>query len=190
MGETKIVNGAIVTEIPVDTSVTNDQLERQSHKYEVARIKTFRGMDGQGLNAVLIRDHKAVAELLDEGCGGEMHFDWLDRKHGESAEEAMFNAFIEEERLKIPADKKVEGGLNMLERDIFSGEIWVNDEVDRIKNERRFRKICKTKTMFQVGDKIGGDEFLMLKGVDDKTRQYILKKFAGQKVRILNDEYK
>ena len=189
MSNTKIVNGALVTEIPVDTSVTNDQLERQSFKYEVARIKTFRGMDGQGLNAVLIRDHKAIAELLDEGCGGEMHFDWLDQKHGESAEEAMFKAFIEEEKLKIPADKK-DPDTGMLERSYFSGESWVNAEVDRIMNERRFRKTCKTKTMFQVGDKIGGDEFLVIKGVDDKTRQYILKKYAGQKVRILNDEYK
>ena len=189
MGNTKVVNGALVTEIPVDTSVTNDQLERQSHKYEVARIKTFRGMDGQGLNAVLIRDHKAVAEILDEGCGGEMRFDWLDQKHGESADEAMFEAFIAEEKLKIPADKK-DPETDMLVREYFSGAVWVDDEVNRILNDRKFRKVCKTKTLFQVGDKIGSDDFLVLKGVDAATRAYIEKKFKGQKVRILNDEYK
>src|ERR1043166_4185201 len=167
MSNTKIVNGALVTEIPVDTSVTNDQLERQGHKYEVAAIKTFRGMDGQGLNAILLRDHKKIAELLDEGCGGEMHFDWLDQKHGESAEEAMFQAFIEEEKLKIPADK-VDPDTGRPEREYFDGAWWVNGEVDRILNERRFRKTCKTKTMFQVDDKIGSDEFLVIKGIDDK----------------------
>ena len=30
---TKIVNGAVVTEIPLDPSVTNEQLEQQGHKY-------------------------------------------------------------------------------------------------------------------------------------------------------------
>jgi hypothetical protein len=189
MGNTKVVNGALVTEIPVDTSVTNDQLEQQSHKYEVGRIKTFRGMDGQGLNAVLIRNHKAVADILDEGCGGEMRFDWLDQKHGESAEEAMFEAFIAEEKLKIPADKK-DPETDVLEREYFDGATWVNMEVDRIMNDRRFRKACKTKTLFQVGDKIGSDDFLAIKGVDLATRQYIEKKYKGQKIRILNDEYK
>jgi len=186
---TKIVNGAVVTEIPLDPSVTNDQLERQSHKYEVAKIKTFRGMEGHGLNAILLRDHVKVAEIIDEGNGGEMNFDFLDMMHGESPEEAMFMGFIEEQRLKIPADKKDEE-IDILDRDIFNRDCWVWDEVNRTLDDRRFRKACKTKTLFQVGDKIGSDAFMQIKGVDPKTREYVINKFKGQKIRFLNDEFK
>lgn len=185
---TKIVNGALVTEIPVDTSVTNDQLEKQGHKYTVTKIKTFLGREGYGLNATLCRDKKAVAFIMDSGNGGMVDFDWVDQKRGESAEEAMFKGFIAEVVPPDPADKG--SNLDPLTIQQFAMEQWVNAEVDRIQNDKRFRKTCKTKTLFQVGTEVGGDEFQVIKGVDLATRQYIEKKYAGQKIRILNDEFR
>src|SRR5579871_284967 len=161
---TRIVNGAEVTEVPVDVSKTNDQLEREAaraagrpapsdaHKYEVAKIKTFRGMEGSGLNAVLLRDGKKAAELLDEGCGGMMYFHWVDGHH-DTPEEAKFQAFIEAERLKIPADKESHPGMN--DRELFDGDIWVWEQVEQVLHDRRFARICKKNTVFQVGSDIG-----------------------------------
>lgn len=188
MSNTKVVNGALVTEIPVDTSVTNERLERQGHKYEVTKIKTFIGRDGHGLNATLTRDGKKVAFILDEGCGGMVDFDWVDQKHGQSAEEAMFKVFIAQTVPPDPDDKDSTLGADTLQQ--FAMEQWVNAEVDRIKNDQRFRRACKTKTLFQVGDKIGSDEFTVIKGADLSARQWIEKKYTGQKIRILNDEFK
>lgn len=188
MSNTKVVNGAVVTEIDVDPTKTNEQLEGESHVYSLKGVKTFRGMDGQGLNATLYRGEKKVAFVLDEGCGGEMRFEFMDRMHGKSAEEDMWDAFIAAEKAKRDDTKKDEFGLT--EAGYFDGAHWVNKKVDDLLNDKRFRKMCKTKTLFQVGDKIGTGEFMGLKGVDIVTRQYIEKKYAGQKLRILNDEFK
>lgn len=187
-GNTKIVNGAIVTEIEVDTDKTNDQLERESYEYTLKGVKTFRGMDGQGLNANLMRGNKKVAEILDEGCGGEMRFDFLDFMHGKSKEEDLFNIFIAEQKLRADDVKKDEYGHT--ERFYFDAAHWVDTLVDNMANDKRFRKMCKTKTLFQVGKDIGGDGFMAMKGTDLKTRQYIETKYKGQKIRILNDEFK
>jgi len=197
MGDTKIVNGAEVTEIEVDPSKTNDQLEREAagtnrpqpsdaHKYSVAKIKTFRGMEGDGLNAVLLRDGAKAADILDEGNGGEMSYDWVDMNKG--VEEAKFAAFIEFERSKIPADKKDDDGFN--DHELFCGDIWVWDQVTEVLNDRRNRKACKTKTLFQVGKDIGTDRWLQVKGADPGARAWIEKKYAGQKIVFMNDRYK
>jgi hypothetical protein len=189
MGDTKIVNGALVTEIPVDTNVTNDQLEAQGHKYALTKVKTFRGRDGHGLNATLTRDGKPVAFILDEGCGGMVDFDWADQKHGESAEEAMFKGFIAQVVPPDPEDKGSTLDPRTLEQ--FAMESWVNAEVDRMSNDKRFRKMCKTKTLFQVGAEIGGESFNVIKGPClPHIREYLEKKYKGQKLRILNDEFK
>lgn len=156
-------------------------------QYGLRGIKTFQGRDGYGLNATLTRNGKAVCTLLDEGCGGMMFFDWHDRRGGASAEEDRFKAFIEIQRAEIPADKKNEYDMN--EREMFDGEMWVNQKVDEIQNERRFKRICKTKTLFQVGDEIGSDSFRTIKGVGAQLQSLIQKKYAGQPVFFLNDKY-
>lgn len=194
--KTKIVNGAKVTEIPVDPSKTNDQLEREggkpkrpapsdAHKYTVGKIKTFRGMEGYGLNAVLLRDGKLAADLLDEGCGGCMHFDWVDMNKG--VEEAKFLAFVEAERLKIPAEKESDG---FNDRELFDGDIWVWDQANKVLEDRRFARICKKNTVFQVGKDIGGDKFRQVKGVTPEIRAWVEKKYAGQQIKFLNDDFK
>lgn len=156
-------------------------------RYWLKGVKTFRGRDGSGLNAVLMHDTKAVANVLDEGCGGMVDFDWLDQQHGKSAEEAAFKGFIKETVPPDPEDK--ESTLSPATLEQFAMEQWVNAEVDRMSNDKRFRKACKTKTLFQAGDEIGGDDFLVLRGVGSEVRTYIEKKYAGQKIRVLNDEF-
>ncbi len=100
----------------------------------------------------------------------------------------MFKAFIKQTVPPDPEDKGTTLSPATIEQ--FAMEQWVNAEVDQIANDKRFRKACKTKTLFQVGDKIGSDEFLVIKGIDLQARQYIEKKYKGQKIRVLNDEYK
>lgn len=184
--KTKIVNGAIVTEIEVDTDKTNDELERESYDYTLKGVKTFRGRDGYGLNATLCRGKKKVAFIMDAGNGGMIDIDWVDQMHGESKEEALFNIFIEEQKLKADDTKKDEYGHT--ERFYFNAEHWINITVDKMTNDKKFRKLCKTTLVFQVGDKIGCDEFQCIKGL--QHRAYVEKKYAGQQLRFMNDELK
>lgn len=187
MANTKIVNGAQVTEIPLDPTKTNDQLGRESHEYSVGKVKTFQGREGHGLNAVLLRGKTVVATILDEGNGGMVWFDWADRSHGESAEEAMFRAFIEGRMTEKPAEK-ADDGLSPETKKQFAMEEWVNATVDRMLNEKKFKRLCKASLVFQIGEAIGGDEFQVIKGL--QHRAYVEKKYAGQKLRFVNDEYK
>lgn len=155
-------------------------------KYTLKGVKTFRGRDGIGLNATLCRDGKEVAFLVDEGCGGMVFFQWNDRMHGKSPEEDLFQAFIETERAKIPADKVNEHGMN--ERERFDGEMWVNALVDEMENAKRLRRLSKTHTLYQIGAEIGGEDFWKRKGVGPQVRAAIEKGHPGEKVRYLNDE--
>lgn len=194
MGPTKIVNGAEITEIELDPSKTNDQLEREAkgpkrpapsdaHKYTVSKIKSHNGHEGLTLNAVLLRDGKKAAELLDDGNGGMMYFYWVDGHH-DTPEQEKFLAFIESERAKIPADKESHEGFN--DRKLFDGDIWVWEEVNRIQRI----KACKKYTIFQVGSEIGTDTWKQVKGVEPEARAWVEKKYAGQKIRFMNDEVK
>lgn len=154
--------------------------------YSLKGVKTFIGMDGHGLNATLLRDGKPVAFILDEGCGGEMRFDFNCRMHGTSAEQDRWDAFIEGEKAKLDDTKK--DGFGLTERGYMDDAAWVNKQVDDMLNEKRFRRLCKTNILFQVGEKVGGPEFQSVKGL--QFRSHIEKKYAGQKLRFLNDEVK
>jgi hypothetical protein len=151
--------------------------------YSLKGIKLFKGMDGLGLNATLLRDGKAVCDLVDEGCGGMLYFRWLDRKGGVSAEETLWDAFIASEKEKKDDVKKDEMGHT--ERYWFDGEMWVNQEVDRLETAKRLRKLCKTHTVFQVGAGIGGEKILTVKETGPAVRAWIEKKYAGKKVKFL-----
>lgn len=189
MGKTKIVNGAVVTEIDVDPKKTNEQLERESHAYSLRRVKTFRGREGSGLNAELLRDGKVVAFITDEGNGGMMWFDWTDRMHGKSAEEDLFKAFVPPD----PDDKddEAQGKLSPETIKAFAMEQWVNKTVDDLLNAKRFKRMCKTKTLFQVGANVGSEEFFVIKGPYlPHVKEHLERKYAGQKLRIINEEFK
>jgi hypothetical protein len=157
-------------------------------KYSLRKIKTFRGMDGEGLNAELLRDGKPVAFILDEGCGGEMSFQFFDQMHGKTAEGDLWDAFIAAEKSKLDDVKKDEYGITAA--GYMDGAAWVDTKVDDLLTEKKFRRLCKTKTLFQVGAEIGGDEFRTMKGTGPVLHAFIEKKYAGQKFRILNDEFK
>lgn len=46
--------------------------------YSVKAIKTFRARNGHGYSCNLLKDGKKVAEILEEGRGGELRVDWMD----------------------------------------------------------------------------------------------------------------
>lgn len=115
-----------------------------SPRLSLRGIKTFKGMDGIGLNVNIYFDGQKVAEGLDEGCGGGMFFQWLDH-----TKEAVVNAFIAS--LNIPADVVKYDGVPEFEME-YDLEQIVNTMVDGIETEKKLRKICKTKTLLRLTD--------------------------------------
>jgi len=49
----------------------------RNSKFSVKGVKTFRGMEGYGINANLYYENKKIAFLLDSGNGGCMDIDWV-----------------------------------------------------------------------------------------------------------------
>jgi len=47
-------------------------------EYAVSKVKTFRGREGYGFNAELLRDGSPIAFVIDEANGGVYHFEWHD----------------------------------------------------------------------------------------------------------------
>lgn len=141
--------------------------------YTLIGIKTFIGMEGQGLNAVLCRDGEEVAFVLDEAQGGEMCFDFTNprqngksyEKHKGSAakEEQLFSAFVA--KWFVESGERERWIKSMQEHDPeYKGddvrpqsmmEDWVNDFVDTLQSEKRMKKVLGKKIAFTKKGKPG-----------------------------------
>jgi hypothetical protein len=145
--------------------------------YSVSKVKSSNGTQGLAFSVVLLRGKKTVATVVNEANGGAFIFDWHDMLRGESDEQNRFKTFIESERAKIH------------DLAIFNGDIWIEEQVVKAVNDRQIARQCKTQTLFQVGAKIGSQDILCINGVGVEVRGHIVRKYAGQKIRFLNDEY-
>ena len=130
--------------------------------YEVKNVKGFMGSDCPGYNATLYRDGKKVALVINDGSGGQETVHWYDVEaprvdfatnnyKGDSGvmrctpEQAMLM-----EHLK---GKKVAQDEVMGEPEMSLG-MFLAGLVDDFENNKRFKKMCKSKTLYRVkGDK-------------------------------------
>lgn len=132
--------------------------------YTLAKVKTFRGMEGHGLNATLMHNGEAVAFILDEGNGGEVRFDFRNPGQTRRSFEATTRADAEREESEFLShcrfwyaesgqkakDEKEYGTDHPFDRDGFLMEVWVNHHIDEALNKRRLDRIAKTKTLFRL----------------------------------------
>lgn len=84
------------------------------NNYSVKAIKTFRARNGHGYSCNLLKDGKKVAEILEEGRGGELRVDWMDYtakatviSNGYDIKEVSYQGTVEEslfhaQIMKIP----------------------------------------------------------------------------------------
>jgi hypothetical protein len=140
--------------------------------YTLTKIKTFRGMEGQGLNATLMHNGEAIAFVLDDANGGEVHFDFrnpgqtlksfnattnedADREEKEFGEYCLV-WFLESggQAERAERHKEFAADWDKPPHASVAMEYWVNHHVDEALNKRRFDRLSKTRTLFRlVGDK-------------------------------------
>lgn len=147
--------------------------------YTLTGIKTFRGMEGYGINATIRRDGKPVAFVMDHGDGGMMQVDFRNpgqspvsfQKHADTwqseqatAEKAALDwlandpeaqsarDFDAELTAKYPDSHRPPTGASALED-------WINAKVDQWEQARekaRMDRLATQKTLFRLpGDKDG-----------------------------------
>ena len=165
--------------------------------YEVKNVKSFRGMEGHGYNASLYRDGNKVALIMDEGNGGEVSAEWVDRNavlqsvqsvnyKGESyvrrctPEEAILVEYMK--------GKKVDLGQGLGEVDLDLG-MFVGQLMDAYENAKRFNRICKTKTLFRVNGDEQGSYRQVPQPFSKKVKYYIVGKYGDKVEVILNEQF-
>ena len=161
--------------------------------YEVRNVKTFMGNDCPGFNATLYRDGVKIALVVDDGSGGMMSFEWLDCQAPKveipwwnyKNEPCMILCTPEEAKLHEFIRGKTFDGLSGPEQ--MDIEMFASGLVDKFENAKRFKRLCKTNTLFRVnGDKDG--EWRTIKGPFTKRIKDFIVKIYGVKVEVILNE--
>lgn len=111
---------------------------------EVRNVRTFRGMDGNGYNAVLYVNGKRAADVLDEGSGGGT---WLRRPYHDPAAVAALEAAV----LALPPEPSQYGPLAMT-MDLFLG-LLCEDAIEAT----RLARLAKKNTLYRTPDMARGE---------------------------------
>ena len=160
-------------------TATAEKVAKATDKYEVKGVTTFRGREGYGFNANLYRNGTKVALVMDQCNGGEFIFEWVD---GSSKKEA---AFLDEH---ISGKTYVfEGEKSEYNPDIFVSELV--EEYEKQKEERRIKRLLKTKTVYIIRNAETGEEvsWSLKAPFCEKVKLHLEKKYGDSLVRIVNE---
>ena len=164
--------------------------------YEVKNVKGFMGEDCPGFNATLYRDGQKVATVIDSGNGGMTDFHWVDwqaphvdiKFTNDEGKEVSFKWTPEEAKLH----EAIQGQTWSFEGKVMgqkSTEMFVAELVGAFENDRRFKRLCKTQTLFHVkGDEEGS--YRIIKAVYSKrVKDFLVTKYGDKVEAILNEKY-
>ena len=153
----------------------------RTHGYEAKNIKTFMGMDVPGFNCTLYRDGKRIAEVIEDGSGGEAYFRWL--IDGEEVKLKELVDSFPEEPFDYPGH---EGETIKYTYDVYV-EIMVNASID----ERWWRRKCTGAFLFRLeGDTAEQYREIKAPPSDHERIRGILKdKYGDKLVEVINDRF-
>lgn len=175
--------------------------------YALTKIRTFLGREGYGLNAVITRDGKPVAFVMDDASGGEVEVDFTNplqnarsyeaSKGTSKIEEREAHAFAldwlttspqaeharqQEKELAAmyPESHRAPSGADALNS-------WINFMVDEHESKKRLDRAAKKTTLFRVkGD--APDQWRTLKNApySPAVQQFLDNKFGSSLQRVYN----
>lgn len=139
-------------------------------KYEVKKIKTFMGREGEGFNCTLYRNGKSVADVIDSANGGCYRWAWSD---------------CESERVEveIPCGKKIVNRRCTPEEATFLRHVFKQPDCPNFEPADWYvsklidLRDCKTKTLFR------------LKSTPAYTMMVLNKKFTPEVKKSLETQY-
>lgn len=141
--------------------------------YTVCKVKFFRGRDGYGFNAELLKDGKKIAFVIDEGCGGCLHYEWVDIK-----ERDVLCEYVK----TLPSLKTKFGDISA---DI---DLYVSRLADDYETGKKFKRLCKTKTIFRLKSD-NEDAYRMInRHFDSAVKVFLLKKYGESLGEIVNEK--
>lgn len=154
--------------------------------FTLAKIKTFQGREGYGVNATLLRHGQDVAVILDEGNGGQIRIDFYPVHRNLEKVFAKFCAtWFELADYAKEFTERVEAGSSKWNPSSHEmREVWIHCMVDTFTTKRKLDRLSKRNTLFRVkGDKL--DEWRSVNIADKtKARTYLETKF-GEKLETI-----
>jgi hypothetical protein len=156
-------------------------------KYTVKVLKTFRGREGEGFNATLLRDGVPVADVDDEASGGGFHYNWRDWNKTPRTFERDFRAFIDAlPPEKIGADAPewekslYPNGERKVEADCF-----IDDLVNEYQIAKSIKRACSKKICFVLKTHKKGEYGTFKVVFSPAAKAQILQKYPD--AQILNE---
>ncbi len=142
--------------------------------YTVTKVRSFRGRDGYGFNTDLMKDGIKIAFVIDEGCGGCLHYEWADLM-----EKDALNKHIK----TLPKVKSPCGEMTV---DI---DLFVSRLVDVYEAEKKLKRLCKTKTLFRLKTDNEGTYRVIARRFDAAVKEFLLKKYGDNLGEIANERW-
>lgn len=123
-------------------------------QYTIKGLKTFRGMEGYGFNATLLRDGKPVAFVMDDANGGPYSYEWKDSATRRQFDSTVVNhndepvvAMLTTEEMKLwvhvrslPKKEILPGQFRHVDPDMFLDGLI--NEAQTVKQVQRWQKSC------------------------------------------------
>ena len=124
-------------------------------KIDIKSYKTCAGRDGVAFSYTLILDGVKAAEVTNEGCGGCNLYRWSDQAGGRSKMKDALLAHCRVAVVPIVASWGMACSVDeMHESQIL--DIVLEEVVGKIEEEKKLKKLCKTKVAFRIkGDPEG-----------------------------------
>jgi hypothetical protein len=151
-------------------------------QFEIKKFKSFRGMEGIGFNADLWVDGVKACEIDDAANGGEYGYNWVSKEMEQKVTTHVAALPI------IPSVTDMDKGLwpdgRKQDMDGFVAGI-----VENYENDKRFKRICKSKTVFRLATD-PPDQYRTLKAPYlPQGKAWIATRYPNQQVEVLNLKY-
>jgi hypothetical protein len=167
--------------------------------YSVLKARAVRGHDGNGFEATLAENGKAVATVFDDGWGGSLQFTWADRQLPYVEVEIIG---YQDKPMTIkcsPAEARLQAHVRALppiENDLFDDgeshpmrqdlDSFVSTLVEDELETRRIRALLKRRTVVLVGKAVYELSGAPLTELPLRTRAELAMKHPGAEPVVLN----
>ena len=139
--------------------------------YTVKNSKSCRGRDGIAYSCTLHRDGKKVADVQNEGNGGETRWDWVN-----AVEEKAFEEYALTQISTI-------GG----EPEPMNPDMLIASMLDGLETVKRIKRLSKKTMLFSLKDDLEDGSIRTMKmPYSDEVRDMVLARY-GDRVKVIYD---
>lgn len=148
--------------------------------YTVKNVKIFNGMDGQGFNAILYNGTKKIAEVINNGSGGETRFHFYPDTRNEENILREHCKSLPKEKLLDSVDKLYDVSIDWFMDNLIN-------EYYRQKDIKKMEKLCQTKTLYSLKGEKKGKYYIIPKIFNEGMKILLTQKYGNNLAEIINE---